>query len=398
MSKTAEEQGAALQRLEAELLNVRELARRAGNERTRFIAAVSHDLLQPLSAARLYAATLMERAAGTEHSRLAQGIDASLATVEEIMAALLDLSRLESGPMPPAIATFAVAELFDKAAVEFAPLARSSGVALRVVSSSAHVSSDRTLLGRIVTNLLSNAIKYNLPGGRVLIGARRQGGLLRLDVVDTGMGIPAAQQEAVFEEFTRLAPSSRSVTGLGLGLSIVRRLADLLGLKIEVESAPGKGSRFSVYVPAATGDAMVALAASAAPVEPAPLAGGLRVLCIDNEPAIVGALSGLLNGWGCDVRVATSLKALNNERLLELWLPDLILMDYHLDQVSGLDAIEWLHNIVGAHVPGVLVTADHSETVRALARERGIPILRKPVKPAALRSLIVSLTAAAPAH
>jgi CheY-like chemotaxis protein/nitrogen-specific signal transduction histidine kinase len=392
LRQIVEQQAQELERLERELRLTREQATSASSERTRFIAAATHDLLQPLSAARLYASSLAERTGDADLSTLAHGIEASLNTVEEIMTALLDLARLDSGAVTPVPVEFPLAELQRRLEVEFLPLARALDVTLRTVPTALAVRGDRVLVGRIVQNLVSNAIKYNVPGGRVLVGVRRRGSDARLDIIDTGIGIEPAQQQLIFGEFTRLSAARQKAAGLGLGLSIVQRLVAALGLRIEIASIPGRGSRFSLLLPVGAPESPCPPAHARVPETGLP--AGLRVLCIDNEAAILAALSALLGGWGCDVRVATSLKSVSERGLLELWLPDLILMDYHLEQASGLDAIEWLRQTLGPHVPAALITADHSESVRQLAQAREIPILRKPVKPAALRSLVTALTGA----
>jgi CheY-like chemotaxis protein len=179
--------------------------------------------------------------------------------------------------------------------------------------------------------------------------------------------------------------------GLGLGLSIVERLVQAMGLTLELASVEGKGSRFSLYLPQGklrTPD-VVPVPRGA---ETASLAG-LRVLCVDNERSVLDAMNGLLSGWGVDVRVVRSLKDIDKDGVLVGWLPDLVLMDYHLDQTSGLDAVEWLRHNVGGHLPAALVTADRTPQVRQLAEERGITVITKPVKPAALRAAISSLAA-----
>lgn len=266
-------------------------------------------------------------------------------------------------------------------------MARERSISLRIVPTAATVLADRTLVGRIVQNLVSNAIKYTMPGGKVLVGLRRRGARLRLDVIDTGIGFNRDQHRLLFAEFSRLERGARMAQGLGLGLSIVQRLVAALGLALEVDSQERRGSRFSLYLPVTR--------ASRATEEAGPVATetsfttlDLKVLCVDNERAILEAMDGLLSHWGCDVRGALSLKQIDRERLLEGWYPDLVLMDYHLDQTSGLDAIEWLRHNLGAHLPAALVTADRSPAVRALAEDRGIPVITKPVKPAALRALI----------
>jgi signal transduction histidine kinase len=384
------ERTATLTRVNAELEIARAKADAANRDKTRFLAAASHDLLQPLNAARLYTATLIERAGGTDMAELAHSIEASLNAVEEIMSALLDISRIDAGALKPSPAPFALRDLTRKIEVEFGPLARERGIVLKLPATSAAALADRALVGRILQNLVSNAIKYTRPGGRVLVGCRLRGNRVRLDVVDTGIGFNKDQHALIFAEFSRLEHGARMAQGLGLGLSIVKRLVAALGLALELESVEGKGSRFSLYMPLtrapqpSSGETMPA-------EEPGSTISRLRVLCVDNERAILDAMSGLLSGWGCDVRIARSLKEIARDELLVGWLPDLVLMDYHLDQTSGLDAIEWLRQNVGGHLPAALVTADRSPAVRALAEERGVAVMTKPVKPAALRATISGL-------
>ncbi len=385
-----EERTAALVQVNAELEVARAKADAANRDKTRFLAAASHDLLQPLNAARLYTASLVERAGGTGLDELAHSIEASLTAVEEIMSALLDISRIDSGALRPVSAPFQARDLLKKVAVEFGPLALKKDVALKVIDTAAGAVGDRALIGRVVQNLVSNAIKYTRPGGRVLVGVRRKGARLRLDVIDTGIGFNKDQSGLIFAEFSRLENGARMAQGLGLGLSIVKRLVTALGLTLELDSREGKGSRFSLYLP--MGRAPASGAEAAAPGrEPASNLIGVRILCVDNEKAILDAMEGLLGGWGCDVRSARSLKDIDRDRLLLGWLPDLVLMDYHLDQTSGLDAIEWLRHNVGGHLPAALVTADRTAAVRALAEDRGITVVTKPVKPAALRATISGL-------
>ncbi|WP_052951853.1 hybrid sensor histidine kinase/response regulator [Devosia soli] len=385
-----EERTKALTRVNSELEVARAKADAANHDKTRFLAAASHDLLQPLNAARLYTSTLIERAKSTAFAELATSIEASLTAVEEIMSALLDISRIDSGVLKPAPVPVAGQDLLRRIEVEFAPLAREHEVSLRIIPTAASVMADRALVGRIVQNLVSNAIKYTPAGGRVLVGMRRRGNRLRLDVVDTGIGFNRDQHKLVFAEFSRLDRAARMAQGLGLGLSIVQRLVAALDLTLELDSREGRGSRFSVYLPLVR-NAKVTPAGSSPSPEGNFGTLNLKVLCVDNERAILEAMQGLLEHWGCDVRVALSLKQIDRERLLEGWYPDLVLMDYHLDQTSGLDAIEWLRHNLGGHLPAALVTADRSPAVRTLAEDRGIAVVTKPVKPAALRATISGL-------
>jgi len=383
------ERTATLMRVNSELESARKKADAANRDKTRFLAAASHDLLQPLNAARLYTATLLERAAGTELGGLAHSIEASLNAVEEIMSALLDMSRIDSGALKPQPAPFRLRDLSQKIAVEFAPAAREKSIRLTLVDSSAVAHADRTMVARIVQNLVSNAIKYTRPGGAVLVGCRRRGGRIRLDVIDTGIGFNRDQHALLFAEFSRLEQGARMAQGLGLGLSIVERMVSAMGLTIELASVEGKGSRFSLHLP--KGKIEKATAGDGERADTAASLAGLRILCVDNERAVLDAMEGLLHGWGCDVRSARSLKDIDRDQLLVGWLPDMVLMDYHLDQTSGLDAVEWLRHNVGGHLPAALVTADRTPQVRALAEERGIAVVTKPVKPAALRAAISGL-------
>ena len=384
-----EERTATLLRVNSELESARKKADAANRDKTRFLAAASHDLLQPLNAARLYTATLLERAAGSELAALAQSIEASLNAVEEIMSALLDMSRIDSGALKPQPAPFRLRDLTQKIAVEFAPAAREKSIRLTLVHSSAVALADWALVARIVQNLVSNAIKYTRPGGAVLVGCRRRGSRVRVDVIDTGIGFNRDQHALLFAEFSRLEQGARMAQGLGLGLSIVERLVSAMGLTMELASVEGRGSRFSLYLP--RGKLQKPPPAESEQPEATASLVGLKILCVDNERAVLDAMEGLLAGWGCDVRSARSLKDIDRDGLLIGWFPDLVLMDYHLDQTSGLDAVEWLRHNVGGHLPAALVTADRTAAVRALAEERGIAVVTKPVKPAALRATITGL-------
>jgi len=383
----------ALTLLNSELERARAKADAANLGKTRFLAAASHDLLQPLNAARLYTSTMIERAHGSDLARLAQNIDASLGAVEDIMSALLDISRIDSGALKPANSVFSIRELLRKVRVEFEPAAAEKNIKLRLVGADSVVRTDRRLVARVVQNLVSNAIKYTPEGGSVLVGCRKRGSKVRLDIIDNGIGIDKGQHSLIFGEFSRLEPGARIASGLGLGLSIVQRICSTLNLQLEVESEVGKGSRFSIYVAEAKkGEAPVPEPQPAQVAVNASQFLGKQVLCVDNEDDILDAMQALLSGWGCDVRIAKSLKAISQSATLEGWIPELVLMDYHLDQTSGLDAIEWLRQNVGGHLPAVLITADRTPQVRDLAAARDISVLPKPVKPAALRALIGRLT------
>jgi Na+/proline symporter/signal transduction histidine kinase len=378
-----------LVRLNAELEKAKAVAEDADQSKTRFLAAASHDILQPLNAARLYATSLRERAehAG-ETGVLAGNLDTSLEAVEEILTALLDISRLDAGAMKAEFSSFQLGELLTQLRVEFEPLAREKGLSLVFMPCSLAVRSDRRMLRRLLQNLISNAIKYT-PRGRVLVGCRRRGGFVSIEVWDTGLGIPASKQQDVFREFERLAPAAKSARGLGLGLSIVERLSRVMDHRVTLASTPGKGSMFAVEAP------IVKRAVAGAPLEGAHVASdqhhplaGLVTLAIDNEPRILEGMRILLSGWGCDVVVAANVADAHEAFALRGDAPDVLIADYHLDGDDGLSAIAYLRGVYGAHTPALLVTADRSKEVRDLAEAADVRVLNKPLKPAGLRSLL----------
>jgi signal transduction histidine kinase len=378
-----------LTRLNAELGRAKADAEEANISKTRFLAAASHDISQPLNAARLYVTSLLERQDHgqdkDEDARLIHNVDASLDAVEEIFGALLDISRLDSGAMRPEFVSFRVDELLRQLELEFAPLARDKGLSLKFTPCSLTVRSDRRLLRRLLQNLVSNAIKYT-PKGRVLVGCRRKRGNVRIEVYDTGLGIPVSKKRLVFREFQRLDEGAKVARGLGLGLSIVERIGRVLEHKVNLRSTPRRGSRFSVEVPVSSA------APVAAPREIATVARGqllgTAVLCIDNEPKVLDGMETLLGGWGCQVLkapdVASAIAAIAQSKIAMNGL----LVDYHLDGGNGLDAIVELRRRFGADLPAILITADRSPHVRDEARALGVQVLSKPLKPAALRALM----------
>ena len=379
----------------AELEASRAEAEAANLGKTRFIAAASHDLLQPLHAARLFTAAMIDRDPGND---LGGKIDASLGAVESLLDALLDISKLDAGAFKPETRPFALQPLFDSLATAFAPVAARRDVELVVVPTRSFVSTDPAFLRRILQNLLSNALRYGRAEGRrsrVLLGCRRvtlEGGgeSLRIEVKDNGPGIAADKQAVIFDEFVRLQAEDdppREERGLGLGLAIVERIGRMLGLPIRLASAPGRGSTFSVVVPCAPA-VVAAPIAVLAPQATASLKAGSFVLCIDNEARVREAMATLLTGWGCDVAaVASQAEAL--ERVARAGrLPDLVLADLHLDGEDGLEVVDALRAAWGRPVPAALVTADRDPTLRLRARARQVELLHKPVKPAALRALL----------
>ena len=386
LERRVRERTEELTRLNTELGRAKGEAEQANISKTRFLAAASHDILQPLNAARLYVTSLVERQGGGNDSQLVGNIDASLDAVEEIFGALLDISRLDTGAMKPEIASFRMDELLRQLEVEFMPLAQERGLKLQFVSCSLAVESDRRLLRRLLQNLISNAIKYT-PRGRVLVGCRRRRRRLRIDVYDTGLGIPSSKKRAIFQEFHRLDQGAKVARGLGLGLSIVERIARVLDYKIGVVSTVGRGSHFSVEVPRSTAIPLRQHQRVVREVDRVQLSG-ITVLCIDNDLTILDGMETLLGGWGCRVFKAPDLAAAIAVMAEADASPDGLLVDYHLDDGDGITAIKELRRRFGADLTAILITADRSPHVREDARANDIQLLNKPVKPAALRALL----------
>jgi signal transduction histidine kinase/CheY-like chemotaxis protein len=395
LERRVKERTEELTRLNAELARAKSEADEANISKTRFLAAASHDILQPLNAARLYATSLVERRRVGDDAKLAGNIDASLEAVEEILGTLLDISRLDTGAMKPELSDFRIDEIFCQLDVEFAPLAAEKGLKLTFVPSSLAVRSDRRLLRRLLQNLVSNAIKYT-PKGRVLVGCRRRGDRLRIQVIDTGLGVPQSKQKVIFKEFQRLDQGAKAARGLGLGLSIVERIARILGHRVGLRSAPEKGSTFSLDLPIAAAVPRAETQRPDQPVLGTPLEG-VVVLCIENEPQVLAGMESLLSGWGCHVLTASDLEGAFATIRESGHRPDALLVDYHLDEGNGIDAVVALRLQLGTGIPAALVTADRSPTVRDSARTKDIQVFNKPVKPAVMRAFLAQWRVARPA-
>lgn len=374
-----------LTQVNSELARAKIIADEANVSKTRFLAAASHDILQPLNAARLFTTSLLERERNQNEAGLASNIDASLEAVEDILGALLEMSRLDAGALKPEPTSFRLDEITRQLEREFQPTAQAKNLRLRFVHPSITVRSDRRMTRRLLQNLVSNAVKYT-PSGSVLVGCRRSANSIRVEVIDTGLGIPADKQKEIFQEFQRLDEGARTARGLGLGLSIVERIARVLNSRIQVRSTSKKGSLFSFTLPRTAERATAELPAEQVRPLLAPL-GGLTVLTIDNEPTILTGMRTLLEGWGCTVLTAGSIgDAL--KQLEQGGRPDGIIADYHLNNETGLGAIDALRGLLGVSTPALLITADRSPEVRDEAARRDIPLINKPVRPAALRAML----------
>jgi PAS domain S-box-containing protein len=383
----------ALEVLNSELSVAKEQAETANDTKTRFFAAASHDLLQPLNAARLFTVAL-----GGKHGLaedvfdLVGKVDLSLKGVEELLNELLDICKLDAGAMKPTIRDFALGDVLGALETEFGPVAEHAGLSFKVHKRDLWVRSDSRLLRRILQNFISNAMRYTRSGGAV-VGCRVRGDHVRVEVWDSGPGIPEDKLKIIFREFHRLeGPETADVKGLGLGLAIVERLGRSLDHAVSVRSRPGRGTVFSVDVP-------LGIAAPQTATKPkrrmAGELGGLRVLCIDNEPDILDGMRAMLENWDCVVATARS-GAVAEEMLTKdgtngkaAFAPDIILADYHLDSgQTGLDCLIKLRDVHGINVPGVLITADRATETSDLIREQGFSLLNKPLRPAKLRALM----------
>jgi signal transduction histidine kinase/CheY-like chemotaxis protein len=357
----------------------------ANQAKSRFIAAASHDLRQPLHALNLMVAQLRAEPDPEERVRLAVRIESAVANLNELFGGILDISRLDAGVVAHNLADFPIGRLLQRIEAVFAADAAAKGLRLRVFASRAWVRSDPNLLDRILMNLIANAIRYT-PRGGIVVGCRRVGQDLRIDVCDSGIGIPADKQQQIFAEFYQVAPAAAGRgEGLGLGLAIVQRLCALLGHRVQVASAPGAGSRFSVHVPRA------AMRAPVEGLQGAPLAAidpmhGRRVVVIDNDPRVLESTSGLLRTWGCDVVTAASGRAALER--LGAARPDLVIADFHLgDGEEGIAAIAMLRSRYGGAIAAFLVSGDISPQLRQRATGCGLDLLHKPVTPMALRAM-----------
>ncbi|MFA5122798.1 MAG: NahK/ErcS family hybrid sensor histidine kinase/response regulator [Zavarzinia sp.] len=390
LERRVEERTSDLTRVIAELDQARNEAEEANLGKTRFLAAASHDLLQPLHAARLFATALSDR---HPDEPLVGKVDQGLAAVEVLLDALLDISRLDQGVMTPDWQAVALGPLMEGIASTLAPLAAKRGVELVVMPSSLAVRSDPQLLRRVIQNYLSNAIRYSDPARprcRVLIGARRRGDHAVVEVWDSGPGIAAEQRETIFGEFVRLNPKmeEQGARGLGLGLAIVERICRILDHPIGLRSTVGRGAVFTVAAPLTEAPAL-RRAETIQVRPPEEEQARLFVLAIDDEAAIREAITALLKGWACDVVTAESLDAARQAMRDAGRSPDVILVDYHLGgSANGLGVITALRQQAGWLLPAALITADREPRLRQEAKRHQVELLPKPVKPAALRAYL----------
>lgn len=374
-----------------ELRQARDAAERANTFKTRFFTAVGHDLLQPLHAARLTLSELAETQDDPDNKRLTGNISHALSTIEELLTSILDISKLEAGVFVPNVQTVALGEIFNRLAASLEPVTRRKHLDLRWRPTTLGVRSDPLMLRRMIQNLLANAAHYTEKGG-LLLAARQSGDNVAIEVWDTGPGIAPAERERIFEEFQRGAASERSGgSGFGLGLAIVRRMAEALDHKLLLETRLGRGSRFTILAPYAAPPSRNEPKEMAAPRdEPSLLARPMIV--VDNDLGVLEAMQTLLARWGADVRLARDVDDVNEILSDTSFRPAIILADYHLDRgVLGIEAISRIRESVAPDLPAILISADRTGTTTEAAKRHNCELLHKPVRPAELRALMQHL-------
>jgi signal transduction histidine kinase len=375
--------------LVAQLTEQIEAARSANLAKSRFLAAASHDLRQPMHALNLYLGGL----SGLELSAPARSTLAHASqcaqTMDEMFRALLDISRLDAGSVQPELRDFAIAPLLERMRVEFEPEMRAKGLVLRIAPSSAWVRADPACVARVLRNLTANAVRYT-ERGRVLLGCRRRAGKLRIAVHDTGIGIAAAEQRLVFEEFYQVGnPERDRAKGMGLGLAIVERLARLMQVEVHMASQPGRGSTFAIDLPLVTGvDAPRVMAGERAPSARRSFAGSL-VAVIDDEEMILNATRSLLEQWECEVVTAVSGASAMQQLSTSTRAPDAIVCDYRLRSgENGLSVIDSLRSEFNEDIPALLITGDTGPDRLREIEASGLSILHKPVPDQMLREAL----------
>jgi len=360
----------------------------ANRAKSRFLAVASHDLRQPMHALGLFSSQLSRKPLPHDIRRLAQQIEASVVALGNLLDALLDMSKLDAGAVIPEIVDFPVSDILDRIEGSFRASALDKGLKFGVVHSSATVRSDPVLLERIVLNLVSNAIRYTARGG-IVVGCRRRNACIRIEVWDTGSGIPLDHQRDIFQEFYQLRnPVHDGDKGMGLGLAIVERLSRVLDHPVSVESTPGRGSVFVVEVPlgksGGTGARADAIGAG--------IARGTLVALIDDNALARDGARGALEDWGCEVIAAISLDEMLSRLAERGREPDIIISDYHLGgEETGIEAIAGVRAAYSAGIPGFLISGDTTPAVLQAAQGSGYVLLSKPVRPMKLRALLSHL-------
>lgn len=380
---------------ETALLKAKAQAEEATASRTRFVAAASHDLRQPLNAAVLYLEAIHQDTMDQTDAENLQGIGLALENLNGMLATLLDISRLDSGGLQPEPSDFHLQPLFDRLTREYTNTAQLEGLSLKVMPTSAVVHSDTTLLETVLRNLLSNAIKYT-EEGRILMGVRRKGDRISIEVRDTGIGIKPEHIGRIFDEFWRTPGSSRpDLDSSGLGLSIVERICHLLGTNVRTRSTPGKGSTFSLELPRGEADSANRESAHEIPGKYLGFSEYL-VVVVDDNTQVLRSMVRMLQSWECNVVSATGVEEVLTTIIGQDLKPHLLLTDYHLAEgADGISAINAINAELETPAPAIMISSDNSTELRAQLDKLEIPLLTKPVEPARLRAVMQLLLASA---
>jgi signal transduction histidine kinase len=374
-------------RVEEDLRVAKAEVETAMTSKTRFFAAASHDLLQPINAAKLLISTVLDRTVGSDIEETVRRLEGSFRSIEGLLHALLDIARLEATDTNLVVTSFPLQDVLQGVHEDLGQLAVEKGLDLRFVPTSLWVKSDQRYLARSVQNFVDNAIRYTNEG-RILVGCRRHRDTATIEVWDTGVGIPRKDQQLIFGEFTRADRSGNNSQGMGLGLSIVDRACRLLGHPIAVRSKPGVGSVFSLTLPVVAPNAlMTGSTDSAARNRDEDM--DLIILLVENDPGVAFAMVQKLEGWGASVLAAQSTQeALGLVEDIGM-PPDIILADYHLNgDDTGIKAILTLRDRLDRDIPAIMITANHEDHIKEAGYRHRFSVLTKPVNLSRLRSLI----------
>nr|WP_309402207.1 ATP-binding protein [Aminobacter niigataensis]WMD00147.1 ATP-binding protein [Aminobacter niigataensis] len=372
---------------EGALRSAKMIAEQADQKKSRFLRAANHDLRQPLATLKILIYSSLDPTSEEHRRELLHSMDVSASIMEDILGSLLQIGQLDAGKIVPRVNHFQLSQLFERSRIEFAPQAEIMGLTFKVIANHATVMSDRALLERIVSNLVANALRFTQKG-KVLLGARRRGNFVDIEVHDTGCGIPEEQLELIFEEFHQVGDSKDRSKGLGLGLNIVHRLAEILQHKVSVRSQVARGSVFSVSVPVGN----VWQSEIGEPEISERIGGefrGMGILLVDDDEMLRTTMQQLLERWGANV--VTTAEADKAAELLARgdWHPDIILADYRLPRGrNGTEVIKEIRALTKSEIPGIILTADTDPVIIARIRNSGLPVLIKPISPPRLRSLM----------
>ena len=380
-----------LEKLNLSLLEAKSMAELANHSKTRFLAAASHDVLQPLNAASLFSATLFETVNDKSNKELALRVQQALHSAEQLLKDLIEISKLDSGNIEPSMTNFSVHELMHQLSQEFSVLAKEKSIQLKTVFCNKVTHTDRTMLRRVLQNFLSNAIKHS-GSKKILFGCRRHGNELAIYIIDQGKGIDEAKQQEIFKEFVQLDSDKQVIEGHGLGLAIVSRILNIIKAPLGLVSKLNQGSSFFIRIPIVENleQSAINTIENPLPFETRQNANSDRlIVCIDNEQSILDGMESLLNNWGYNNLVLSLDGNFSKQKNFRLENVALILADYHLeDNNTGVQVIKQLRQQAQWDIPSVVITADQTDNVKKEIQDNSIFLLNKPIKPLSLRTLL----------